>query len=226
MNELIELLQHQHLVWQGSIKTPAQKKQSTGFEELDQHLDGGFLQGVTEIRSMEGIGELRLLLPTLKYAIEEQRLVVFIAPRGLISPQMLVTQGFDLQNFLLVYPDKHQDALWTAEQCLRSGVCHSVVMWFDKSLAMHQIKRLQIASEAGNSHQFILRTNKQESLSLPVELSLSLKPHPQGLIACINKRKGGWPSDKFIINMEKYWPMLTLQPLPNNLVPFPKVKVS
>ncbi|WP_440874113.1 translesion DNA synthesis-associated protein ImuA [Thalassotalea sp. PLHSN55] len=226
MNNLIEQLQHRHLVWQGRSKAPLATGESTGYAELDQYLDGGFQQGVTEIQSAAGIGELRLLLPMLTRAIEEQRLIVFIAPLGIISAQVLSAQGFDLSKVLLVYPEKQQESLWAAEQCLRSGACHSVIMWTHQALEVHQVKRLQVASETGNSRQFILRTNKAESLSLPFDLSLSLQPHAQGVSASINKRKRGWRTDHFIINMAKHWPRLTQAPLPDNVVQFSKAQAG
>ena len=226
MNKLIDLLQQQHLVWQGANKTPAQAGCSTGYDELDERLEGGFPKGVIEIQSDHGIGELRLLLPVLKSASVEERLIVFIAPFGVVSSQALAAQGIALDKVVVVYPSKQQEALWAAEQCLRSGACHSVVMWLEQPLEVHQVKRLQTASKAGNSQQFILRIDKAESLSLPFDLSLLLQPHAQGLSARINKRKGGWPSENFTVNMAKYWPMLVQQPRPDNLVQFPKISVG
>jgi len=226
MNNLIDLLQHQQLVWQGTRKTPVRDVDATGYSEIDQRLDGGFQKGVTEIQANYGIGELRVLLPVLKRAVTEERLIVFISPPGVVGAQALTEQGFLLGKVIVVYPDKQQEALWAAEQCLRSGVCHSVVMWTNNALEVHQIKRLQVASEVGSSHQFILRTQKAESLSLPFDLSLSLLPHVQGLSARVNKRKGGWPSDSFIVNMVEQWPSLTLQPAPDNLIQFPSVNVG
>ena len=228
MNNLIELLQHQELVWQGTTKVPGQEENlSTGFGELDQQLDGGFLKtGVTEIQSSSGIGELRLLLPVLQQAVEEQRLVVFISPEGMVMPEALGAFGFDLDKILIVYPKEQKDALWAAEQCLKSGACHSVVMWTKQALEIHQVKRLQVASDTGNCRQFVIRESKTESLSLPFTLSLSLQPHPQGLTAKINKRKRGWPSGSFVINMAKRWPALSVQDAPDNLLHFPKVKAG
>jgi len=228
MNKLINILQRQQLVWHGSKQNPIQTGNSTGYDELDEHLDGGFQKKVTEIQSIAGIGELRLLLPILKNAVAQERLIVFIAPFGIISPQALTNQGFELDKIIIIYPDKIQDNLWAAEECLRSGACHSVIMWVEHPLEVHHIKRLNMASETGNCHQFIIRTQKVESLSLPLELSLSLKPHTQGLSARINKRKQGWPSNNFTIDMSKHWPTLTLKSAhpSSNLIHFPKARLG
>ncbi|QBF83553.1 translesion DNA synthesis-associated protein ImuA [Shewanella maritima] len=226
MTNLIELLQHQHLVWQGSAQV-APKATTTGFTELDEHLAGGFhTTGVTEIQSESGVGELRLLMPVLAEAKVQQRLIVFIAPQGLISAQALAAQGIELDKVLTIYPKDQQQALWTAEQCLRSGACHSVLMWSYQALEIHHVKRLQVASETGNCRQFILREGKAESLSLPFDLSLSLQTHAKGVTVKINKRKCGWPSEAFHINMVDRWPSLTQQALPDNLIPFPQVQTG
>lgn len=226
MNKLINLLHQQNLVWHGARKLSQQAEGSTGYAELDAHLNGGFQKGLTEIRSDAGIGELRLLIPTLKTALAEDRLIVFIAPFGVISSQALLASDFELKNVLSIYPQNKQEALWAAEQCLRSGACHSVVMWLNDALEVHQVKRLQVASETGNSYQFILRTDKAESLSLPFDLSLSLQPDLKGLSVRINKRKGGWASGEFLLDMTQSWPTLVLSPQADNLIPFPQVNVG
>lgn len=227
MNELIDLLQNQELVWQGTANIQSKSGLSTCYRELDDELSGGFVKnGVTEILSPVGIGELRLLLPSLQEAKSEDRLTAFIAPRGLITPEAIVAQGYDLNNVLVIYPSDQKDTLWAAEQCLRGGTCHSVLLWTEQAFEIHQIKRLQVACDTGNAKTFILRTERAESLSLPFDLSLSLSAHHQGVTAKINKRKRGWPSAKFPINMSTQWPSLTVQPVPDNLVHFPKVKIG
>jgi len=230
MNRLLEKLHHQNLLWQGvkqvSPKYSSQGCEATGYSELDVRLDGGFPQGITEIQSDTGIGELRLLMKALKSAFTQQRLVVYIAPMGIISSQALAASDFELDMVLLIYPKDQQEALWSAEQCLRSGACHSVVMWLHDALEVHQVKRLQVASRQGNSHQFIFRTQKAESLSLPFDLSLSLTPDIKGLSARINKRRGGWASEDFKLDMSASWPSLVIPSPPDNLILFPQRSAS
>lgn len=228
MNDLLERLQQQNLVWHATASAgkPAQGVFSSGFIELDKRLDGGFPQGVNEIQSVCGIGELRLLLPVFQQAMTEQRLVVLINPLTMLCSEALTTSGLELDKLLLVSPATDSDALWAAEQCLRSGACYSLVMWSQQPLAVHQIKRLQLACEAGNSLLFILRESRVESIALPLDLSLSLSAHEQGLSARINKRKRGWPSSPFTINMSSDWPALTVARAPDNVIEFPQVKAG
>lgn len=225
MNNLIELLERQELVWQGSAKQQTGQYYATGYSELDQQLNGGLPIGVTEINSMLGIGELRLILPLLRSNMKQQ-LVVFINPPGINSAQMLLEQGFELDKIILLQPSTTAEALWAAEQCLRSGTCYAVLMWHDGALKVHHIKRLQVACEATSSLQFLFRTKKTDTLALPLDVSLSVTPHKQGLTVRINKRKRGWPSENFLLNMCKAWPHLTLQQAPSNIVHFPVEKVG
>ncbi|QDP00587.1 translesion DNA synthesis-associated protein ImuA [Thalassotalea sp. PS06] len=225
MNKLIKDLQHRHLVWHGGIKTPEPNLESSGYLELDQHLNGGLIKaGAIEILTETSIGELRLLLPTL--TADPERLLIFINPPGNVSATMLASQGIDLQQVIVINPDKEKDALWSAEECLKSGTCGSVLIWLDQAIEIHQVKRLQLAAEKGASRVFMLRQKRYETLSLPLDLSMSLTASPSGIDAQINKRKRGWPSKAFHIDMQHHWPTLTLGKIPDNLVYFPTTKVS
>ncbi|MFM2590441.1 translesion DNA synthesis-associated protein ImuA [Vibrio sp. TBV020] len=220
MYELIENLKQKQWLWSG-IQTPEYSDHhSTGFDLLDQKLEGGFPKhGVVEIQGTSSIGELRLLLPHLKRTSQE-RLSVFIQPPGYLCAEQLSNEGIDNNKVLLVYPRSEKEALWTAEQCLRSGACSNVLLWHS-SLEVHQARRLQVASERGNAVHFLFKTENKSVFSLPVNLSMTLEPHPSGIEVTITKRKGGWPQGSFVIDMASIWPNLTLQPKAPVVVPFP-----
>lgn len=222
MNKLIDLLQHQNLVWTGKTTSSTPSVTGSGFSALDEQLGGGFPDnGVVEIASDTGIGEIRLLLPYLQQKqLHQQRLLVFIAAPGQINGQLLSASGFNLRQVLLISPSSPKEALWASEQCLKSGACYAVMLWSNR-LEIHQAKRLQLASETGDSIQFVLKRQRLNRISLPVPLSLSCSPHQQGIEVTVNKRKGGWPSQPFTVNMSEQWPALTTVSLPDNLIPFP-----
>ncbi|MER2492521.1 translesion DNA synthesis-associated protein ImuA [Catenovulum sediminis] len=226
MNKLIEYLENKQLVWHGAYKKPQITTSSSGYHELDSQLEGGFAAtGVIEILSDIAIGELRLLLPSLLKQNTQQKFWIFIAAPACVNAQMLVKQGFDLNKVLFIQPTTQQEILWAAELCLKSGCCCSVLMWPHKALDVHQIKRLQLACEKGNSRTFILRQQRTESISLPFDLSLSLKANESGLLAKVNKRRYAWPSEYFAINMQAHWPELvkqnTLKQALHNVIEFP-----
>ncbi|MDN3610487.1 translesion DNA synthesis-associated protein ImuA [Vibrio ostreicida] len=223
MSKLIEHLKQKQWLWHGSEIPQSRDHHSTGYALLDQNLQGGFpLHGVVEIQSLCGIGELRLLLPHMKKSSGE-RLSVFIQPPGYLCAQQLATQGLDLNQVLLLYPNTEHEALWAAEQCLKSGACSNVLLWHSE-LEVHQARRLQVASETGHCLSFLLRSEAQRSFSLPVSLSMRLLPHPSGLEICITKRKGGWPHTRFILDMSTRWPSLTHCHGHSVILPFPLKK--
>ena len=66
MHPTISYLKHKNLLWQATHPESNNAQQRTGFKPLDDALHGGFPEyGVIDIRSPIGIGELRLLLPSL-----------------------------------------------------------------------------------------------------------------------------------------------------------------
>lgn len=95
MHSVIELLQNNHLIWQGIDQKSNIDTISTGYTELDKQLGGGFpVHGVIEISSECGIGELRLLTHYIKN--NKQRLSLFINPPGNLCSEFLAQQGINL----------------------------------------------------------------------------------------------------------------------------------
>ncbi|UQV20683.1 translesion DNA synthesis-associated protein ImuA [Vibrio sp. J383] len=208
MHELIKNLQDRQLIWTGLQSTTQGSTTSTGYSQLDKQLDGGFpTHGVIEVESQQGIGELRLLTPYLAQQ-NSQQLAIFINPPGKICAEFFNSQGIELENILVIQPQRDLDALWAAEQCLKSGACHSVLLW-GADLEIHQTKRLQAASETGKCLQFHFKATSHNQLSLPVSLSMKLSSHAQGLKVEVTKRKGSWSYGSFILDMSQNWPLLT-----------------
>lgn len=227
MNSILSYLKNKQLVWHANHVQPCLPSGTSGFSDLDAQLEGGFPErGVIDIHSPVGIGELRLLLPSL-YSRQQSsgRLLVFIAPPMQLNSEMLADYGLSLSQILVIQPDTPQHALWSAEQCLKSGCCQGVLLWH-QALEIHQVKRLQMAAEHGDALQFLLRNPGQISQSLPVTLAMRLDAHPQGVAAHITKRKGSWAGTPFVLDMHQHWPQLTIPARSNNVLRFPVSKVS
>ncbi len=223
MNEIIELLQRKSLVWHAKEKKQINDATPSGYIELDNKLQGGVPNvGVVEVSSAIGIGELRLMLPSIKQQAQN-RITVFIYPPGFINAEHMHDQGFDLENILIISPSSTKEALWAAEQCLKSGACGAVLLW-NQPLEVHQVRRFQVAAEKGNCLQLLLKSMQTNALSLPVSLSMQLSPHPHGLEVSIPKRRGGWPLAEFVVDMSFCWPSLTLDKPSNNILLFPTAK--
>ncbi|KKO45310.1 RecA/RadA recombinase [Arsukibacterium ikkense] len=234
MSALLEQLARRQLLWHGDSQQLAYQAVSSGFPELDQQLGGGLpASGLIDIQTAAGIGELRLLLPYLRQQQQQsQRLLVFIAPPAELSADMLAGAGLDLSQLLIITPGQpisppkpagrhtkaakklnaKQEALWAAEQCLQSGCCATVLIW-PAAISLAQARRLQLAAEQGAASMILFRKPSQ-TLSLPVNLSISLQPDPQGLQLTVLKRKGCWPAAPIRLNMQSRWPALCLADAP------------
>ncbi len=231
MQDIIQHLKSQHLVWQANV-TKADSQQflnSSGFPELDTLLGGGLPpHGVVDMESVGSIGELRLLAPYLKSSLA-RGVTAFIQPPALMNPLFLHGIGLDINQVWVITPKHPRDALWAAEQCLKSGACSNVLLW-QEELEIHQVKRLQVASEQGSCPLFMLKPTRPNRLSLPVSLSLKVQGHEQGVSVEVLKRKGGWSKGKVEINFQHYYPQLVVPAklvgtakshTPSTVVPFP-----
>nr|WP_086941010.1 translesion DNA synthesis-associated protein ImuA [Thaumasiovibrio occultus] len=210
MNELINLLERKHLIWRGCANDESTDCLSSGFALFDEKTNGGFpRQGVIEVSSEWGIGELRLLYSVLKEKVAS-RLLVLIQPPGYVNAAYFQRQGIALDKVLVISPSAPNDALWAAEQCLKSGACGAVLLW-QEEYEIHQIKRLQMAAETGDSLQWLFHLPQPQRISLPVTLSLALTPDENGTGVEVVKRKGGWSKGRFVVDMRSVSPQLTVR---------------
>lgn len=207
--ELAQLKQ-QGYVWQWQSQPAGTTGQaatfSSGYPELDLLTGGGWPQHqVTELRSPFGIGELRLLLPYLQQHRPGKLQIYLNAPAPLYAP-FLAANGFTLTQQLQINTSPEQ-ALWAAEQCLKSGCCSTVLLW-QSQLNVARLKRLQLAAAEGQAELFLFRRAHPDQLSLPVALSLQLQPSAQGMQVRLLKKRGGWPGAEQNICFRARWPRL------------------
>lgn len=226
---MLELDQYQNrgLVWYGNKNTEWVGRIKSGFNALDKALSGGFPpQGVVEIKTPMGIGELRLMLPYIK-AKQSDGLIIFVAPPAMLDAEFLVANKIDLKRVLIVEEYDPEKALWVAEQCLRSGSCSAVLLWH-KTVSVKQSRRLLLASEQGRSCLLLYRiaeSNQARSrgFSIPSHVSMTLTAAPEGIAVAIDKQRGGRGFANISVDMGALWPDLTSMPASdNNVVLFPQ----
>ena len=112
-------------VWRGRPAPPAASPQPTGHAALDAALpSGGWPEAaLTEILlAGQGVGELQLVWPTLARLSAAGERIVLVAPPYVPYPQAWQGAGVDLRQLSIIRASE-RDALWAAEQCLRSGSC-------------------------------------------------------------------------------------------------------
>ena len=184
-------------VWRGGRASPLSGLAS-GYPALDAALNGGWPQGslIEILIDRAGIGELRLLLPTLARLTHEERWVTFVAPPYIPYAPALKRGGVNLDHVLLVHPRERTDALWAVEQTLRSGTCGAVLAWLNDADSQ-SLRRLQLAAEAGNSLGILFRRANAAEHSSPAAVRLKLMPAHDAarrLSIEVLKRRGGWPT--------------------------------
>jgi protein ImuA len=166
----------------------------SGFSELDDHLPGGGWPGgaIAELMSdVPGIGELSLLIPALSNLARAGRYIVWVAPPYLPYAPALAQRGLSLNRVLLIRTCTWQQSLWATEQALRCPGVGAVLSW-PVGIIDRNIRRLQLAAEAGGSLGFLYRPPAAALESSPAALRLRLHPAPAGSLTIeIQKSRGG-----------------------------------
>jgi len=180
---------------------------STGYAALDDLIGGWPSHEVVELFATTGSGELRLLQPWLQTSTttlanlgcsdpnlqvaQFHRQLVFINPPAMLSAQALLLAGFHLPSIWQINCKTPMEALWAAEQCLKSGCCQHVLLW-QGDLSIARLKRLQLSAQQGLCNLVLLHQLKTRFSGLPVALSLQLNPSENGLKIKVLKRRGGY----------------------------------
>ena len=164
----------------------------TGFGELDAVLSNGGWQSGTIVELMPtatGIGELGLLMPALARMTARDRHVALISPPYIPFAPALNNHGVRLDRLLVIRAEKNADTLWALEQTLRCKSFAAVVGW-PESIRDRDVRRLQLAAEAGRSTGFVYRTVNAARDASPAAVRLRLQAAPQGLLIDILKCRG------------------------------------
>lgn len=172
----------QRRVWKGpSLATPA-GAQPTGHARLDALLpSGGWPEAALSeiLHAAEGIGELQLLWPTLARLSAAGERLVLVAPPHVPYPRAWLDAGVDLRQLIWVEADG-RDALWAAEQALRSGCCGAVLCW-PQQADDRALRRLQVAAESGQTLGFAFRPLREAVNPSPAALRLAVETRPAQL---------------------------------------------
>ncbi len=180
-------------VWRGdTLSSAVSPGVPTGFAELDALLPGGGwpIDAISEILiEREGLGELSLALPALRRLSRGERLITLIAPPHVPYAPALSARGVELSKLIVVQARSATDALWAAEQCLRSGACSALLAWPDTA-DDRALRRLQLAAEAGKACTLLYRAARCAAQPSPAPLRLLLQAAEDGLALRVLKRRG------------------------------------
>ncbi|MBB4863216.1 hypothetical protein HNP46_002063 [Pseudomonas nitritireducens] len=178
----LDTLFHQRQVWKGQPQGLPPSLQPTGHAVLDAALpSGGWPEAALSeiLLAAEGIGELQLVWPTLARLSAAGERIVLVAPPHVPYPAAWQAAGVALEQLAIVQATG-RDALWAAEQCLRSGSCGAVLCW-PQQADDRALRRLQVAAETGQTLAIAYRSQREALNPSPAALRLALDANPAQL---------------------------------------------
>ena len=186
----------------------------SGYRQLDKALpnNGWPTEGLTELLIRQfGIGELQILLPALANLSQRSpHWIVWISPPHVPYAPALYAAGVQLERILIIQPKTAKEALWAAEQCLKSQACSAVLMWPEKNIRPQAIRRLQVASKTNQTWQVLFRDLNAQKMPSPAPLRITLTPgelthskqsHQHQVRVEVVKRAGSWASPAFDLSL-------------------------
>src|SRR6478672_1616392 len=181
MSAIVSLqpLLHERRLWRGK-EAPSRdlSHRASGFAALDAALPGGGWPEAALVEVLlgaDGLGEIALLLPMLSALTHSQRPVLLVAPPYRVNAPAWQAAGMRLAH-LHVVEATAKEAPWAMEQALRAGCCGAVLGWFLQGHTPDQdLRRLQVASEAGQSLGIVFRPQRAFDNPSPAPLRLSLR---------------------------------------------------
>ena len=200
----------------------------TGFDGLDAEIPGGGwpVGALTEVLCDTcGAGETSLLLPALRYLTRAAdwrgRGLLLIDPPHLPYAPALAEAGVDLDLLAVVRPKTEEDALWAAEQALRSGAAGAVLIWArpvrgtDSAQRYQRLRRLQLAAAAGGGLGIVFSATSAATLSTPAALRLALSMTAQGRLAVTLVKRRGLAQPKTVTLSPRRLPVPCLAGVPS-----------
>ena len=179
------------------------------FAALDAELPGGGWPrpGLTEILSNHiGVGELSLLLKGACTSIDAAskstaRTLWVLPPNQPWIPYApgLLQRGINLDHLVIVRPKKNDDALWAAEQGLKSGACQAVIVWLNNAYCHPlSLRRLLQSANTGKAMGFLIRPLEAAATPSPAGLRIALHPSSDGSLRLDLLKRRGLPPGKSI----------------------------
>lgn len=190
MTSLETILQRQ-AVWRGGAAAAGLPAAPTGFAALDAELPGGgWPAGLVEVlHRAQGMGELQIVLPALAALTTAGRRIAWLAPPHLPYAPALRAAGVRLDCLTVVRAPGRRDALWAAEQALRAGTFHALLLWLPCA-SYPELRRLAAAAQAGPGFALAFRPPEAAGEASPAVLRLALEAEGKQFAIRILKRRG------------------------------------
>lgn len=177
---------------------------ATGFAALDAQLPGAGWprRALTELLLPHpGVGEIRLVAPSLTATQRAGRLVMLFDPPASLSASALAQLGFAVEDLLIISTRTRTrartpvipgtDSLWALEQALKSGHVGAVLAWLPPRLQAERLRRLQLAAHAHDGPAFVLCETSAAQRPSAAPLRLALRANGADALAVrVLKRRG------------------------------------
>ena len=175
---------------------------ATGFAALDAQLPGAGWprRALTELLLPHpGVGEIRLVAPSLAATQRAGRLVMLFDPPATLSAGALAQLGFEVEDLLIINTRTRvipgTDSLWALEQALKSGHVGGVLAWLPPRLRAERLRRLQLAAHAHDGPAFVLCEMSAAQRPTAAPLRLALRPSGADALAVRVLKRRGPPLD-------------------------------
>jgi hypothetical protein len=116
-----------------------------------------------------------VVLPALAALTGAGHRVAWLAPPYLPYAPALKAAGVRLAGLTVVRAPGRRDALWAAEQALRSGAFHALLLWLPRA-SYPELRRLAVAAQAGPGFALAFRPPEAGCESSPAVLRMALEP--------------------------------------------------
>ena len=211
--------------WRGRNRSLRRHVITTGNENLDKLLLGGWpVSALTElVTQQDGIGELSLLLPTVKHYASENKLCVWLDPPYQPYAPSLVNEGVPLDKLLIVRSKNSKEWLWAAEQSIRGKAL--LFAWANRVQPRYSaLRKLQLAATESLAPVFLFSPPNALKAHSPALLRLELESlEPNILSVTLHKLRGKMPGAKTQITLgEQTTGRILLDKLPVN-IQYPKI---
>ena len=208
--------------WKGSQYHLSKDSIPTGNDHIDKFLLGGWpLSAITEISVRQnGIGELSLLLPVLKYYTNKGKLCVWLDPPYEPYAPCLVDAEVILDKILIVKSKNIKEWLWAAEQIIQGNAL--LFAWaYQVNPNYTALRKLQLAAAGSLSPAFLFRKSSSIKIPSPAPLRIEIEGMKTSAMSLlIHKFKGKIPGTRLNINLgNKFLERTLLEKLPVNICP-------
>lgn len=218
LNASAVVAQMPHAVWRANqMASYAAPVVPTGYRALDAELpNGGWPRSalIELLLQQQGIGEMRLLRPTLVTIARRLRITLIQPP---YLPQVATWSGWGLppEHLLWVKTESSADALWSTEQILRHGSCGAVILW-QSNIRSVSLRRLHLAAQGSDTVLWLVRPQANAPDASPAPLRLGLRPTRGGAEVTFVKRRGPQADSPLYVPFETMPSLPLITPAPHH----------